>query len=299
MYYMFVYGPPVAGAALALVAVLLRRQFTLLHPGRAGAFAVLAAAIIICLQAAGLGIAPHLALHRLFPDEQLGSFIVPLALGIVGIAIVLLTPANRAGGTAELMRRSAFNVGPRSWFYITAGLLLIIIALTLWTSSLSSPDEAGHYRLVIFDYGPFQAGAAIYGWYFSVWGLGALLLLVAGCALRLRRISREPSRNSGSRRAANRVALAIVAGALLFHLATIFTSIAGAGSLQGGGLVGEDWVKIHSTLAALETPMRWASGIAATLGWAAWFTVLFAPAARGAAPILPPSSKTVGAENRT
>src|SRR5699024_12515057 len=74
-----------------------------------------------------MGFTPLVDLVGLFPDQVLGRFAVPLLLGILGCAILLLTPPLGARGTADLTRRSMFTTGPRASFVIVAAALALMI----------------------------------------------------------------------------------------------------------------------------------------------------------------------------
>src|SRR5699024_12346869 len=154
----------------------------------------------------------------------LGRFAVPLLLGILGCAILLLTPPLGARGTADLTRRSMFTTGPRASFVIVAAALALMIGASLWAGSLSSPDEEGRYRTFTIEPGEsLAAGTVVFGWYHSVRCAPIVVLLVALCVWRLRNISRRPA-EEGARWSANCDSLAITAGAILFDLAAIIYS---------------------------------------------------------------------------
>src|SRR5699024_6456927 len=114
-----------------------------------------------------------------------------------------------------------------------------------------------------------------------------VVLLVALCVWRLRNISRGPG-GEAARWSANRVALAITAGALLFGLAEIIQSLQAAAARKFYA----ETLRLHSSLAALEVPLRWAVRTVITLGWALWFSVLFSPAPRRTKALLAGPAKT-------
>ncbi len=286
--FLLFYDLPLVGAIAALVWTLVRRRFTLLQPGRAGAVAILAVAALIGLRLSQMGFTPLVDLVGLFPDQVLGRFAVPLLLGILGCAILLLTPPLGARGTADLTRRSLFTTGPRASLVIVAAALALMIGASLWAGSLSSPDEEGRYRTFTIEPGEsLAAGTEVFGWYHSVRCAPIVVLLVALCVWRLRNISRGPG-DEAARWSANRVALAITAGALLFGLAEIIQSLQAAASIKFYA----ETFRFHSSLAALEVPLRWAVRTVITLGWALWFSVLFSPAPRRTKALLAGPAKT-------
>lgn len=276
--FLLFYDLPLVGAIVALVWVLIQRRFTLLQPGRAGAFAIIAAIVIIGLRLSELGFTPLVGLVELFPDQVLGRFLVPLFLGILGCLILLFTPALGARGVADLTRRSMLRTGPRSSFVTVATVLALMIVFSLWAGSLSSPDEEGRYRMFMIEPGEsLAAGSNIFGWFYSLRGLPVVALLITLCLWRLRNIAREPGEEA-ARRSANRVVLAITAGALLFGFAEIVMSLQAAASVRFYA----ETFNFQSSLAALELPLRWVVRAAIAMAWALWFSVLFSPSPRHA-----------------
>src|SRR5699024_4328196 len=63
-----------------------------------------------------------------------------------------------------------------------------------------------------------------------------------------------------------------------FGLAEIIQSLQAAASIKFYA----ETFRFHSSLAALEVPLRWAVRAVIALGWALWFSVLFSPAPRRA-----------------
>lgn len=293
--FLLFYDLPLVGAVTALVWTLVRRRFTLLRPGRAGAVAIVAAAALIGLRLSQMGFTPLVDLVGLFPDQVFGRFIVPLLLGVLACVILLLTPPLGARGTADLTRRSMFTTGPHASFIIVAATLALMIGFALWAGSLSSPDEEGRYRTFTIEPGEsLAAGTEIFGWYHSLRGAPVVVLLVALCVWRLRNISRGPG-DEAARWSANRVALAVTAGALLFGLAEIIQSLQAAASIKFYA----ETFRFHSSLAALEVPLRWAVRTVITLGWALWFSVLFSPTSRSAETSPAGSPNTLSPAGRT
>lgn len=276
--FLLFYDLPLVGAIAALAWVLIRRRFTLLRPGRAGAFAIVAAIVIIGLRLSELGFTPLVELVGVFPDQVLGRFLVPLLLGILGCLILLFTPPLGPRGVADLTRRSMLRSGPRSSFVTVAAILALMIVFSLWAGSLSSPDEDGRYRMFTIEPGEsLAAGTNIFGWFYSLRGLPIVVLLIALCLWRLRNIARGPG-DEADRWSANRAVLAITAGALLFGLAEIIMSLQAAASIRFYA----ETFNFQSSLAALELPLRWAVRAVIAMAWASWFSVLFSPAPRRA-----------------
>lgn len=276
--YLLIYGPPALGALVAFLLSHARGRFTLFRPGLAGAFGIAAALTVIASNLATLGFHPVLDLNRLFMDGVMAQTLTPLLLGVAGCLIIAITPAQGARGTAELTRRSMVKTGPRGWFAAAALTLMLIVVTTIWTGSLSSPDEQGRYRhFEIHPSASFSAGSGIYGWYYSKWAALIIVALLVLGAWRLWRITSGPGTDA-SRAAHNRIVLALIAGALLLHLAEILLSLSGAGVLQGSTTISGEHYTFQSSLAALRVPLLWAGNVVHILGWGAWFTVLFSPA---------------------
>jgi len=276
-FYVLIYGPPALGALIALVVAIVRGRFTLFRPGLSSAFGIAAAFVVIALSLGAVGLAPMIDLNSLFLDGVMALTLTPLLLGVVGCGIIVLTPSRAPSGVAEVKHRSSLNVGPRGWFVTIALTLLLILVATVWAGWLSSADEQGRFRY--FEVQPsasFSAGGGIYGWYYSKWAALVIFALLLLGVLRLWRIKVGPGTDA-SRAAHNRVILAMIAGALLLHLAEIVFSLSGAGAIQGGATLEGEFYTFQSSLAALTSPLRWAGNVLQILGWGAWFTVLFSP----------------------
>lgn len=276
-FYFLIYVPPVLGALVALAVAIMRGRFTLFRVGSAGFFAVASAIVVIGLSLLAMGLWPVIRFNDIFLDGVMTLSFTPLILGVLGALIIAFTPTPKSNGTAELMPRSGLPSEPRSWFNSVLLVLLLILLTSLWAGELSSPDEWGLYR--IFKIEPnatFMVGSSFYGWYYSKWAVLIIVALLLLGVWRLQRI-RNGAGTQDTRRAFNRVILAMIAGALLLHLAQITTSLSNAGALQASALIDNGYYTFQSSLAAMTIPLRWASYLLKLLGWAAWFTVLFSP----------------------
>lgn len=206
-------------------------------------------------------------------------YVVPLISGLVGV-LVLVMPVfgHKSAGSAQFARRTAFSFA-RPWWLILAGSLIgVIVILSFAAGRASSPDEAGRYRMFAMDSGAAEIRILIYGWYYSLPSLVALVLFVGAAFLALSVIARPPLaagtlQDTAIRKERTRNVMGILIGGLLLHLGAVLTFLGYTGTRSVGIFQGEDIIPIIAPFAAFG-PLLWALGGAASiLGFACWFEI--------------------------
>ncbi len=215
---------------------------------------------------------------RWLSDAQ---FTKPLALGICAVIILafpLTAPSSR--GSADLTPRNPFSFGQKRWFIGMATIVGVIVIVTVLAGMASEPDDEGLWRSITVDFGTTTIGTGIYGWYYSVPALALLAVLLAATVLALWLIARpaigvDHVNDALTRRWRTRNVVAVASGALLLHLATIFSSLAGSAGLRGTIPVGADGSGTFGTsFAALQPAFVVATFAVGALGYALWVGVL-------------------------
>jgi hypothetical protein len=216
-----------------------------------------------------------------------------LALGLVAAAILIFplrAPTSR--GQATLTRRTLFSFGHRWWFAGATTIIGTIVTITILAGLASEPDEEGRWRTFTVDAGnELSFSTQIYGWYYSLPALALLAVLIVVTMVALWLIARPPIsadhiNDVWMRRLRTRNILAVTSGALMLHLGTIFTSLAGTASLQGRAAIGDiGWGSWSTPFAAMQPALTVVGIVIMSLGFALWFGVLLSalPSHRGGA----------------
>jgi uncharacterized membrane protein len=290
-------GPVLVGLIVGLVWWLIRgRADSLAGPARS--WTLLAGLVLVLVGA----LFPVLNTTVLLPFETPGAlsdllvasrFAWPLAVGIVGVALLGLPVRRRRGnGVAQLSRRTPLSFVPRNSTISLTAILAVLLAVTLTTGVASQPDpETGRYTMYFVPLGGERGmGTGIYGWFYSLPCLLLVAVIVAVIFLDLFLISAPAIDSSAQedirqRTVRSRNVLAAAAGSLLVHLGLVLASLAGTASIRGQFSSGEGIATFWTTFAALEPALRGLSWVAIALGFASWLTVLLsAVPSRRAAP---------------
>jgi hypothetical protein len=212
---------------------------------------------------------------------RLIEFGLPTALAVV-MVVVLAWPAPRpvSRGIADLEPRGIATFTRPRWLWGFGAILGAVVAVTVIAGVASQPDDEGRYLLYGFDVGSLSFGTSIYGWFFSIPCLVAVLLLVVATVAGLARISRPPlgpdrEFDARSRRSRARNVLAAVSGGLLLHLGSVLDSLGGTASLGGMFTAGEaGTIDVGTPFAALGPALAGFGFIATCLGFVLWWFVL-------------------------
>ncbi|NYF16516.1 hypothetical protein HDC37_001341 [Microbacterium sp. AK009] len=208
-------------------------------------------------------------------------FVAPLVVGVVLVAVLALPwSKRRTAGVAELSRRGVFSFSQGRWFIAPLMILGLIILLTIPAGLASRPDEVtGRYTAYVIELGGENSvGSGIYGWFYSVPALVALVSLLAItvgvlAAIARPRLGTDPSEESRTRRLRSRNVVAATTAALSLHLAVIFQSLAGTASLRGSFSSSIGTYSVWTPFAALEAALSIGSYVAAALGVGLWTAV--------------------------
>jgi hypothetical protein len=206
---------------------------------------------------------------------------LPLGLAIVMVVAIAWPPRRPApAGVADLAPRGLATFTRPRWLGGLAALVVTIVAVSAVAGVASRPDDEGRHLAYRIDAGLASAGTWIYGWYFSVPSLIAMLVLVTLTLGGILLISRpslgpHPELATRERRARTRTVLAAASGGLLLHLGDVFGSLGGTASLAGqfsAGTLGT--VSIGTSFAALGPALHALAFLAGSLGFALWWFVL-------------------------
>lgn len=292
--FLFVYGPPLGGLLLALIAYLLRRRSIRALPATSRVLTVLAMLLAVggvILVTAALA-NPSLELISFLGDETflvllLVRYIAPLVLTVVALALVIVPwPARGPRGSAQLAPRTMTTFAQKGWLWTAVVTVVMLLAVTAFSGFISSPDDAGRYVMYKVEISSSSsASSTVYGWWFAVPCLIAVGAIVALTALALLLISRPSLSTDANKDAATRTSrtgnvLAITSGGLLIHLGAVLSSLAGTSRLRTGfqgGSVG--WVELGTSFAALGPVLLVASYACVVLGTAMWWFTLVSTAA--------------------
>lgn len=284
--YLWVFGSVVAGIVFAVVWRLIWGRGSVLPVGSVGGF-TLAAGLLALL---GEIVTRVLGSPFLLPFEVPAPvrvwhldtrFVVPVLLGILGVALLALPARARGGrGAAELTRRSLVSFARARWFVAPSVALALILLLTILAGAASEPDPTtGRYTAYTVDLGRGTSmGTTIYGWFFSVPALisvGVLLVVtVAGMSLVARpALAEDRELDIRVRTIRTRNLVSAATGALLLHLGAIFGSLAGTASIRSTISTSEGPVKFWTTFSALQPALATASVLCAAVGIALWAAV--------------------------
>lgn len=215
-------------------------------------------------------------------------YVAPLISGLVGVLVLMLPVlGHKPAGSAQLTRRTAFSFA-RPWLLVLAGSLIgAIFILSLVAGRASSPDEAGRYRLLAMESAAAEIHVLIYGWYYSLPSLVALVLFAGAALLALGLIARPPLatdtlQDTAIRKERTRNVMGVLVGGLLLHLGAVLSFLGYTGTSSVGIFQGEDIIPIIAPFAAFG-PLLWATGVmAAILGFACWFEVTLSSVRRPA-----------------
>lgn len=237
-----------------------------------------------------VGLAVPFQLLDLFTQYR---FLIPLLVGIALVAALAFPwPMRMSAGVAELSRRGILRFSRGRWFIAPFVVLGFILLLTISAGLASRPEEVtGYYTAYVIELGGENSvGTGIYGWFYSVPALIALVVLAVVTLGVLAAIARpglglDPSRESRTRQLRSRNVLAAATAALSLHLAAILQSLAGTASLQGSFSSSIGTFNVWTPFAALESVLTIGSYGAAALGAGLWTAVaLSAVPARRAIP---------------
>lgn len=281
--YLLIFGPLVAGVILALVWWLIWGRKTALPVGPARGF-TLAAGLLgllgeIAMTLLGTPFLLPFAVSRYlsawYADYR---FAIPLLLGIL-VLVLLAFPVHARGGqgAAELTRRSFVSFVRGRWFVAPGVLLALILLITIVAGAASQPDPmSGRYTMYFVDLGGERGmGTSIYGWFNSVPAMiitGVLIVItIIGLSLIARpALAEDREQDVHVRTIRSRNIVAAGSGALLLHLALIFSSLAGTASIRSIFSTSEGPVRFWTTFSALEPAFNIASILCAVLGVAFW-----------------------------
>lgn len=285
----FTFRTAVFGLVLAtlVLAVQWRRTRVAVVPAGVRAAAATAAGIglVVAAGVAFSGVAGLFGVSLPFSRTVLTwSYLVPLAVGVVGVAVLLLPwrggpLVGQRGSGALVARRTVLSFVSRGWAVAAGVAGLLAVALAMAAGALSSPDDGGRYTMYWADVGPAAAGGDIYGWYYSLPCLAVLLVLYLLAAVALRRIAAppagvEPEVDAAVRRWRSRAVLVAVTAACCLHLAGVLGGLSDTASIRGYVGTEQGAFRVWAGFAELAVPLRWAGRVAATLGWALWFGLL-------------------------
>lgn len=159
-------------------------------------------------------------------------YALPLALGIL-VVLVLAVPARRANPPAA-------SLTPRGWtsflspsrLAITAGVLALVLAITIAAGLASTVDEEGHHTRYLVELGRSSMETTFYGWHDSLVPLLLLAVLTATTVGAWAAIAHPPhpedlAQDVAARRLRSANVARAATGAMLLHLATVLTSLHG------------------------------------------------------------------------
>lgn len=215
-------------------------------------------------------------------------YVVPLVSGLAGVLVLMLPSfGHRSRGSAQLARRTAFSFARRWWLILAGFLIAAIVVLSVAAGSVSSPDEDGRYRMFAMDSGAAEIRILIYGWYYSLPSLIALVLFAGAAFLALSVIAHPPlaadtPHDTAARKERTRNVMGTFVGGLLLHLGSVLTFLAYTGTSSVGVFQGEDIIPIIAPFAAFG-PLLWIlGGAASVLGFACWFEIVLSSVRRPA-----------------
>lgn len=203
-------------------------------------------------------------------------YALPLALGIL-VVLLLAFPARRASSPAA-------SLTPRSWtsflsparLAVTAGVLTLVLAITVAAGLASSVDEEGHHTRYVVELGRSAMEASIYGWHDSLVPLLLLAVLTVTTLGAWSAIARPPHpedhvQDVAARRLRSANVARTATGAMLLHLSTVLNSLHGTAtaSLTVHAESGE-FFRSGPAFAALAPVLQGGAALAELLGLGLW-----------------------------
>lgn len=285
--YLYQFGPAIGGLLLAVVATLLGRRAAVRLPRSVqlttGIGMVIAIASMVAFR--GWDLVPDWLVPPGidgFLVAWLLMFIVPLVLTVLALLVVILpipTPGPR--GSAELVPRTPFSFAPRRWLGIGLGTVLAVVVVAVLAGLASITDDAGrHVMYEVPASASTRGGTSIYGWWYSVPCMIAVVVLVvlvfAGLVLTSRpSLAADAEQDARVRTVRVRNILAVLTGGLLVHLGVVLNSLYGTSSMRLGFEAGPaGFVELGTSFAAIGPALRVAGFAAVVLGYALWWFVL-------------------------
>lgn len=286
-WFLMLFGPPLAGVALAVAWWLITRRGVRSLGGVVGVFTLLAGLLGVLADVLVRFAGSMSMLVPIYPTVEFviwyfdNRYIVPLAVGILGLALLALPVRSRRGeGVAELAPRGPFRFVRLRWLIAPAGVFALILLITLLAGAVSQPDPTtGRYDMYIVEIsGENTMATAIYGWFYSLPALVATALLAATAAGSLALIARPPlsgdrDQDVAVRTLRSRNIIMVATGALLIQLGLIMQSLAGTASLAASMSSELGRITLSTPVAAMMPVFTVTSYVAAALGVALWARV--------------------------
>ncbi|UPL17997.1 hypothetical protein [Microbacterium aurugineum] len=290
LFLLLIWGPSVLGAVIALALRLTLLRGTPRLPTRDAVFTAIAGGVPVIVflapLAGDLGFGPQLW-------WDLGSrTALPLILGIVGVILLCLpSRSTQMDASAQLVPRTVRTfLRPRQ--PILLGILAAVaVILALAAGAASETDERGQYTQFSINLGTSgttSASTGIYGWHYSLPALALLGLLLLTTAIGWLLIPRPAWSHDIERDTANRRLRAaniarIACGAVLLHLAVVFSSLRGTASMMLSAQAGPlGMVSLGTPFAAMEPALFVAWALSTTAGIALWLLTALSGVPMGA-----------------
>ena len=281
------FGAPLAGVVLAVAWWLIRRRGVRALAGVVAVFTLVAGLVGVLADVLIRFAASVSLLLPIYPSIDLvvwyfdNRYIIPLAVGILGVVLLAFPIRSRRGaGVAELAPRGPFRFTRPLWLIAPGAVFALILLITILAGAVSQPDPTtGRYDMFIVEIsGENTMATAIYGWFYSVPALVAMVLMAATAAGTLALIARPPLSDDRDQDAAirtlrSRNVILATTGALLVHLGLIMQSLAGTASLAASMPSELGRITLSTPVAAMMPVFIVASYVAAALGVALWTTV--------------------------
>lgn len=278
--WMLLWGPFTLAAVLGIVLHLSRRGSRVPQPGALRLISALAGGVPAMI----IGLAP--AVMFFWMPGQGGALevqaLLPLLLGIASVALLTIPlPRQRALSTADLSRRGVSSFVRRVWPLTMSILTLTIVAIAVAAGFASSRDALGRFTEYSVSIGTSgtQVRTGIYGWYYSVPSLIAIVALVVITVTAWSLIARpawaeDTDHDAALRRLRSSLVGRAVLGALLIHLAVVLRSLGSAASLRGDVVSSElGTVSMGTPFAAIAPVLGWLGQAALIAGLALWILV--------------------------
>lgn len=222
-------------------------------------------------------------------------FTIPVAVGIVGVALLAFPIRSRQGaGIAELAPRGPLRFTRPRWFISPVIVLGLVLLITILLGAASQPNpDTGRYDMYLVDLSMGTTmGTYIYGWYYSLPALIAILALVVAAAVCLALIARPPlaairDEDARIRSIRSRNVIVVVTASLVLHLGLILESLARTASLAATVSSDVGRVTLTTPIVAMIPVFTVASYIAVVAGAALFAAVaLTGVGARRNAPVM-------------
>lgn len=225
------------------------------------------------------------------PFPYLGSdtsliFTIRLMLPLIACSIALIiiaVPPPKPGprGSAALAPRNPLTYAPTSWLWALTVTTVALAVVSVLAGLLSSTDEFGRHTMYEVEANDSSAATTIYGWWFSAWGLIAVLVVFAIAFVGLVVISRpalgvDHESDAIARRTRSRNLVIMATGGILLHFSAVLTSLAGTSSLALSFQAGSaGMITLGTSFAALGPVLGVVGWLAFPAGLAMWWFVLF------------------------